>query len=108
MKYCSNCGEKIKESQDVCLKCGKVINKVVGNAKSKILAGILGLLFGSLGVHNFYLGYNGKATTQLLLTVVGWIIIIGPIIAGIWSFVEAIMIFAGSISVDANGNKLEN
>ena len=29
--------------------------------KSKIVAGLLGLFLGGLGVHNFYLGYTGKA-----------------------------------------------
>lgn len=36
--------------------------------KSKIVAGLLGLFLGTLGVHNFYLGYTGKAVAQLLLT----------------------------------------
>ena len=48
--------------------------------KSKIVAGLLGLFLGTLGVHNFYLGYTGKAVAQLLLTLIGWIILIGPII----------------------------
>ena len=52
--------------------------------KSKIVAGLLGLFLGTLGVHNFYLGYTGKAVAQLLLTLIGWIILIGPIISGIW------------------------
>ena len=42
--------------------------------KSKIVAGLLGLFLGTLGVHNFYLGYTGKAVAQLLLTLIGWII----------------------------------
>ena len=35
-------------------------------AKSKIAAGILGILLGCFGVHNFYLGYTGKAIGQTL------------------------------------------
>ncbi len=112
-KYCSNCGEKVKENQDVCLKCGVSLNKEKASdlsdaPKSRIAAGLLALFFGSLGVHNFYLGYNNKAVIQLVLTIVGWIIIIGPIISGIWAFIEAIMLFAGSIDKDAAGNKLGN
>ena len=64
-KYCSNCGEKVKENQDVCLKCGVSIKKETSTpenvAKSKIAAGFLALFFGTVGVHNFYLGYNKKA-----------------------------------------------
>lgn len=37
--------------------------------KIKIAAGLLGIFLGTLGVHNFYLGYTGKATAQLPITV---------------------------------------
>lgn len=51
--------------------------------KSKLAAGLLGIFLGCFGVHNFYLGNTGKAVAQLLLTVIGWILIIGPAVAGI-------------------------
>ena len=112
-KFCENCGNEIKEGADICIKCGKIINKDMTsnvntdpNAKSRIAAGLLAFFLGSLGVHNFYLGYVGKAVAQLLLTVVGWVVIVGPIVSGIWALVEAIMILTGSISTDAQGNKL--
>ncbi len=38
----------------------------VPGADKKITAGILGLLFGGLGVHKFYLGYTGAGVIQLL------------------------------------------
>ncbi len=117
MKYCSNCGKELKEGADVCLNCGKVINKRITKtenkgAKSKIAAGILALFFGAFGVHNFYLGYTGKAVTQLILTIVGYItliLIIGIffiIATGIWAFIEAILLFTGGIKVDGYGNEL--
>lgn len=62
--------------------------------KSKLAAGLLGIFLGCFGVHNFYLGNTGKAVAQLLLTVIGWIIFIGPAIASIWGLVEGIMILA--------------
>ena len=62
--------------------------------KSKLAAGLLGIFLGSFGVHNFYLGNTGKAVAQLLLTIIGWIIFIGPAIASIWGLVEGIMILA--------------
>ena len=110
-KFCENCGNEIKEGADVCVKCGKLVNKnttanVDPNAKSRIAAGLLAFFLGSLGVHNFYLGYVGKAVAQLLLTVVGWIVIVGPIVSGVWALVEAIMILTGSISTDATGKQL--
>ncbi|NMM92833.1 NINE protein [Bifidobacterium oedipodis] len=62
------------------------------STKSKLAAGLLGIFLGSLGVHNFYLGNTTKAVIQLLLTLVGWIIIIGPLISGIWGLIEGILI----------------
>ena len=30
-KYCSNCGKELQEKQDVCLNCGKVVEKMKKN-----------------------------------------------------------------------------
>ncbi len=108
-KYCSNCGEALKEGADICLKCGKIVNEARNinhdpNAKSKVVAGILGILLGSLGVHNFYLGYTGKALAQVLLTVLSCFIL-SPVTA-IWGLIEGIMILTGNIDSDAEGRKL--
>ena len=80
--------------------------------KSKIVAGLLGLFLGTLGVHNFYLGYTGKAVAQLLLTLIGWIILIGPIISGIWALIEAVLILCSSYGSnwhrDGRGQELQD
>lgn len=114
-KFCENCGNEIKENAEVCLNCGKIINKNIinnntnnngYNNRSKIGAGILGILFGSLGVHNFYLGFKGKAIAQLLLTLLSCGIL-APV-TYIWGLIEGIMILTGSINRDADGNPLSN
>ena len=65
--------------------------------KSKIAAGLFGIFLGAFGVHNFYLGYTGKAVAQLLLTLLGWILLgLGPIAAYIWGLVEGILIISSS------------
>ncbi len=65
--------------------------------KSKLAAGLFGIFLGALGVHNFYLGYTGKAVAQLLLTLLGWILLgIGPIAAYIWGLVEGILIISSA------------
>lgn len=80
--------------------------------KSKIVAGLLGLFLGVLGVHNFYLGYTGKAVAQLLLTLIGWIILIGPIISGIWALIESVLILCSSYGSnwhrDGRGQELQD
>ena len=99
--YCKNCGNSMDVSQSVCTRCGCAKGTGISfcpacgwrhepgadncpncgcglkvyaapNAKSKLAAGLLGIFLGSLGVHNFYLGYTGKAWGQLLLTVLSF------------------------------------
>ena len=77
-----------------------------GQPKSKIAAGILGILLGSLGVHNFYLGYTGKAVAQLLISLLSCGTL--AVVSAVWGLVEGIMILTGSINTDANGNPLSN
>lgn len=68
------------------------INAPGMSTRSKIVAGLFGIFLGAFGVHNFYLGNTGKAVGQLLLTIFGAIIIIGPVISAIWGLVEGIYI----------------
>ncbi len=72
-----------------------------GPPKSKMAAGLLGIFLGAFGVHNFYLGYTGKAVAQLLITVLTCFI--GAIVSEIWGLIEGIMILSGSITVDGHG-----
>lgn len=45
-----------------------VTQSVTVRHKSRFTYCILALFFGTLGVHNFYAGYNGRGIAQLLLT----------------------------------------
>lgn len=110
-RFCEKCGKELESGSTFCANCGEKVNKDTntnqnnaGNKKSKIAAGILGILLGSLGVHNFYLGYTGKAVGQLLISVLSCFVL-SPISA-IWGLIEGIMILTGSINTDANGNPL--
>ena len=110
--FCNNCGDTIHANAEFCTQCGAATNKKVvyeEGQKSKIAAGILGILLGVIRVHNFYLGYTNKAIAQLLLGTVGIILCgIGPIASGIWGLVEGIMILTGSIDQDAKGVPLKD
>jgi TM2 domain-containing membrane protein YozV len=65
--------------------------------KQKLVAGLLGILIGSFGVHSFYLGNSKKGIIQIVAT----ILTCG--IAGIWGFIEGIMILIGNQGTDAYG-----
>ena len=54
-------------------------------AEKKVLAGILGLVLGSLGIHKFILGYTKEGIIQIVLTIVTCGI------AGIIGFIEGII-----------------
>ena len=113
-KYCQYCGAELNPNADFCGKCLKPTQEKINktqyqntnnpNAKSKIAAGLLGIFLGCLGVHNFYLGYQGKAVGQLLLTILSCGLL--SWVSGIWGLIEGILILTGSINADAEGNML--
>lgn len=74
--------------------------------KSKIAAGLLGIFLGALGIHNFYLGYTGKAVAQLLISILSCGVL--SFASGIWGLIEGILILTGSINVDGNGVPLKD
>jgi len=64
-----------------------------------MVAGLLGIFLGSLGVHSFYLGKTGKGIIQIIVTCVTFGIVV------LWGFIEGIMILVNGGS-DAVGNEL--
>ena len=112
--YCPNCGGETDPEAVVCVQCGAALNKPdagerTAGDRSKLAAGLLGIFLGWLGIHNFYLGFTGKAVGQLLLGTLGSLACgIGPIVSFIWSFFEGILIISGSKDTDADGNKLKD
>lgn len=78
-------------------------NYVAKKPKSKIAAGILGILVGGLGIHRFYLGYVGIGILQIVVT----IITCGA--GSLWGFIEGILILCGTtITTDADGVPLSD
>lgn len=65
----------------------------------RILAGIMGILFGSLGVHNFIYGYTAKGIIQILMSTILVFLTCGvsAIAAYIWGLVEGILILTDQI-----------
>jgi TM2 domain-containing membrane protein YozV len=62
-------------------------------AKSRGTYIVLGLLLGALGIHNFYIGRNGVAVAQLVITLLSPCLVFVPLIAVyIWVIAELIAI----------------
>ena len=143
---CPNCGGTVPPGIDRCVKCGNYVEQpkdesqqqqqgqvpvqvivqqaapqpeaVAGTSdKSKVAAGILGILLGWLGVHRFYLGYGSIGGSILSLYVLGFIFtftVCGAVVgipmmiaAGLWGLIEGVMILTGAISKDAQGRTLQ-
>lgn len=45
-----------------------------GGDNKKILAGILAIIFGSLGIHKFILGYQKEGIILLVITIIGFVL----------------------------------
>ena len=114
--FCKNCGKALEENAKFCPECGAATSDqpaaqatvthtngtVQGQPeqKSKLVAGLLGIFIGGLGIHNFYLGYTSKAIIDIVLSLFCGI-------GAIWGLIEGIMILTGNVAVDANGVPLK-
>lgn len=109
-RNCPNCGSTIGENDYVCSHCGyqlpvEVKHQIV--QKSRTVAGVLGIFFGGLGIHNFYLGYSSKGFIQICLFF-GGIFTLGltSFAASLWGFIEGLLILTGSIDRDGDDHLL--
>lgn len=118
--YCTNCGVLLDDDAVFCTNCGHKVGSqadyhtqqsrnivddlkngyqnIMAKPKSKLIAGILAIVLGSVGIHDFYLGYTRKGVTHLLM----WVFFLGWF-SGLWALVEALHIFTGKTATDAYG-----
>lgn len=109
-KFCQHCGNETDPVAYVCVRCGVRLAApamppslpwVVPGQKSRLVAGLLGILVGAFGIHRFYLGHVGIGIAQLIVTFVTCGI------GAIWGFIEGVVIIAGGlVDRDADGNLL--
>lgn len=96
-KFCYSCGVKTKDNQVVCVKCGVSLGSPSGSSfagdgeKNKMMAFLLALFLGTIGVHKFYLGYNNAGIIMLVCGTIGWILFaIPPMVMAVIALIEAI------------------
>lgn len=108
-RYCTKCGAVNDDTAQYCTNCQAALTPPVGSGyqpmasvnqgamvdwkaaggDKKIVAGILAILVGSLGVHKFILGYTTEGVIMLLISVLSCgILAVVPSIIGI---IEGIM-----------------
>ena len=88
-RYCTKCGAINDEMAQYCTNCQAALTQVAGGggypvqpvppgamtdwkalgADKKIVAGILGILVGSLGIHKFILGYTNEGIIQIVISI---------------------------------------
>jgi TM2 domain-containing membrane protein YozV len=75
--------------------------------RSRIVAGLLGIVFGWLGAHRFYLGYTAIGVIQLLMGTLLAVFTCGIslVVAVIWGAIEGIICLVGGMP-DADGRPL--
>ena len=126
--YCRKCGTAVESSAQPSVQLGQGASQqapvnvviqvgpggvmpagqqpqvVAAAPKSKIVAGVLGIFLGFIGVHRFYLGYTNIGVIQLLLTMLtcGY----GALVTGPWGVIEGILILVGHIDHDGWGRPL--
>lgn len=112
--YCNKCGGKTHPQAVICVHCGcSFVDEPISEPKeetgsrSKLVAGILGIVFGAFGIHNFYLGFNKQAGIQLGLGLAGLLTCgITTLVSAAWGVIEGIQILSGSKSKDTDGKPL--
>lgn len=105
-EVCENCQNNTIEVEATKVESNNTSTSSNSTAKSKIAAGLLGIFLGSLGVHNFYLGFTGKAIAQLLISLLSCGTL--AFASAIWGLIEGILILTGSMDKDADGNPLKD
>ena len=75
--FCNNCGQETTPNQALCTNCGASLATGESGEKNKIVAGILAILLGGLGIHKFYLGYTKEGIIMLAISIGGGIFTCG-------------------------------
>ena len=104
-KFCSNCGSEINPGAAICTNCCAAVSAAApvagGEQKSKLVAVLLAFFLGTIGIHDFYLGYTKYGIIKIVLTCctgVG---------GAIWALIDFIRLLTGSLDKDANGVPLK-
>lgn len=66
--FCSNCGKPTDPKAVICVSCGVGFGST-NKECNKLVAGLLAILLGWLGIHKFIMGYQKEGLIMLLVSV---------------------------------------
>ena len=95
-KFCGTCGAETLPAAVVCTKCGGKLGAGATGERDWVVALLLSIFLGSLGVDRFYLGYIGLGVVKLI-TLGG---------CGVWWLIDLILIAMNKMT-DVDGNALK-
>lgn len=97
--YCQKCGKEYATDAKYCQNCGSILTGLQGspsvNQRELIVALLLSIFLGQLGVDRFYLGYIGLGLLKLF-TFGG---------CGVWWLIDIILIATRKVN-DSDGQPL--
>ena len=112
--FCASCGAIIKQRAEICVHCGVRVARpswmqgpdspfstTSPSPKSRLVAGLLGIFLGSLGIHRFYLGNLWIGIIQIIVTLITFGV------GSLWGLIEGIIIVAGGTWRDGQGRLLK-
>ena len=94
-KFCNACGAETRPDAELCVKCGVRLGRIEQEGKSWLVALLLSIFLGELGIDRFYLGRIGTGILKLIT--------LGGI--GIWWLIDLILIATNSLK-DSKGRPL--
>ena len=123
--FCENCGEQVIPGTVYCARCGAPVVSAppqpqpvapakIRKPRSRWAAAAFGIVMGAFGVHNFYLGHTGRGIAQIAITVAVYANVCSGtlpqaaafLLAGLWGFIEGVLIAVGESDTDAEGKPL--
>ena len=105
-KHCPNCGKEVNPNAAFCVNCGVALDQPstnstnksaswVPNGKDKLVAILLCLFLGGIGVHSFYLGEKKKGIIRIV-----FLFLFG--ISTIFALIDLIKMICDSYEVNPN------
>ncbi len=91
-------GKQIKSAIKDYKKQSREGSLAAGGDKNQLVALLLAIFLGFLGVHRFYIGRVGTALVQLLLLIIGLFTVIPLYALAVWVLIDIILIAMGNLT----------